>query len=71
MSTPTPKKPRKGGPGGRPVYTPETAQRRAQGRVNLALAPEDAATLRRLGAEHPGGMTALVTGWIRAEAKGS
>jgi hypothetical protein len=32
----------------------------------LALAPEDAATLRKLGAERPGGMASLVTSWIRS-----
>lgn len=54
-------KPRKGGP---PTYTPETAQRRAQGEIKLRLAPEVAARLRELGAAHPGGVSGLVTEWV-------
>lgn len=50
-------KPRRGGP---PIYTPETAELRAAGKVTLRLAPEVAARLRQLGAEHPGG----VSGWV-------
>lgn len=50
--------------GGKPVYTPETAARRAAGRVQLGLTPERAATLRALGAGHPGGMAGLVSDWI-------
>jgi alkanesulfonate monooxygenase SsuD/methylene tetrahydromethanopterin reductase-like flavin-dependent oxidoreductase (luciferase family) len=51
--------------GGKPTYTPETAARRADGRVTLGLSPEDAAALRRRGAEHPGGMAGVVAEWLR------
>lgn len=62
--TETPKPRRRGGPGGPPIYAPETAARRAEGQVSLRLAPEVAARLRELGAAHPGG----VSGWVAAQA---
>jgi hypothetical protein len=53
----TGKKPRKGG---RPTYTPETAQRRASGQIAVRIPPETAARLRERAAEHPGGLSGLV-----------
>lgn len=53
--------------GGKPTYTPETAARRAAGRVQLGLTPERAAILRTLGQDHPGGVSGLVSDWIDAQ----
>ena len=52
--------------GGKPTYTPEALAARAEGKVTLRLSPEDAAALRRRGAEHPGGMAGVVADWLRA-----
>ncbi len=46
--------------GGKPVYTPETAQRRASGQIAVRIPPETAARLRERAAEHPGGLSGLV-----------
>ncbi len=63
-----PKK-RRGGPGGKPIYSPETAARRAAGKVTLGLSPERAAALRSLGEHHAGGMAGVVSDWIDASAQ--
>jgi len=46
--------------GGKPVYTPETAQRRASGQIAVRIPPETAARLRERAADHPGGLSGLV-----------
>lgn len=56
-----PRRPRKGG---KPVYTPETAEARRAGDIRLRLTPERAAALRALAKARGVSMVALVSEWI-------
>lgn len=56
---------RRGGP---PVYTAETAARRAAGKVTLRLSPEAHALLLDLCRRWDCGKTEAVTGLLKAEA---
>jgi hypothetical protein len=60
--------PRKRRRGGRPVYTPETAARRARGGVKILLRPEEAGEWRAWAAEH-GGIAAHARWLLRARKK--
>lgn len=49
-----------------PTYTPQTAARRASGQIAIRIAPELADKARRLGAQHPGGVSGLIGALIEA-----
>ena len=54
--------------GGKPVYTPETAEARKAGAISIKIAPHLAQRLReQLGAAHPGG----VSGWVAEQVAGA
>lgn len=56
--------------GGKPTYTPETAERRAAGRIELRLPPQLADMLRQRGAEHPRGVSGVVIDWLTGASAG-